>query len=72
MACRFAQEDVDAAASVVQRRSPPARPGGHAPPLSHCASSMSQKGGHGRGAARKAVDDLINGPAVRFIFYRRR
>jgi len=54
------QEDVDAAASVVQRRSP-AR-GSSAAPLSHSASSVSQKVGR---APRKVLEDLADGPAVR-------
>ena len=51
------QEDVDAAASVVQRRSP-VRPS--AAPLSHCGSSVSQKGGRtGRKTAEEPTDGLV-------------
>lgn len=59
MGLLIAQEDVDAAASVVHRRSP-AR--SSAPPLSHCASSISQKGGR---AARKIAEDIADNLAVR-------
>ena len=55
------QEDVDAAASVVARRSPGRS---SAAPLSNCASSISQKAGR---TARigKAGEELADGPAVR-------
>ena len=54
------QEDVDAAASVVQRRSP-ARPS--MAPLSHSGSTVSQKGG-GR-TLRKAAEELADVAEVR-------